>query len=167
MEPVQKAGKAYRSYSLLLHPGEIGIPSKTFQWDEMLSMDLPHLKFLGPAMKKHLRLASRKKGEKAFAVTLDQLNNFVSGHWEELGLKPLGQPHLYRFRHGGASFEAANHLRSLELIQARGRWQTLKSLKNYEKGGRLPQLFASLSKATQRKRVAARKDIERIFRSQL
>ena len=167
VEPVQKAGKAYRSYSLLLHPGEIGIPSKTFQWDEMLSMDLPHLKFLGPAMKKHLRLASRKKGEKAFAVTLEQLNNFVSGHWEELGLKPLGQPHLYRFRHGGASFEAANRLRSLESIQARGRWQTLKSLKNYEKGGRLPQLFASLSKATQRKCVAARKDIERIFRCQL
>lgn len=136
----------------LLHPNEEGVPSKTLQFDEMISLDMKHQSFLGPALEKHLRLNSRNRSEPAFSIDQSELVSFVETHWEPLGLKPLGAPHLYRLRHGGASHDAAMGLRELTSIQSRGRWQTVKSLKNYTKGGRLQQLF----KKPRSKRAAPR-----------
>jgi hypothetical protein len=50
VSPVKRAGRAYQHYAILLHPTEEGIPSKTQQWDEMLSLDLKPFKFLGPLL---------------------------------------------------------------------------------------------------------------------
>eukprot|EP00438_Fugacium_kawagutii_P031465 Skav222634 [mRNA] locus=scaffold10:187684:190948:+ [translate_table: standard] len=161
--PVKRAGKMYKHYTILLHPTEVGIPSKTSQWDEMLSLDLAYQSFLGPAMVSVLKLKSRPKEQLAFSVTLDVMNQFMKDAWEPLGLKSLGPPHMYRLRHGGASYEAAMQLRPLAAIQLRGRWQTIKSVKNYEKGSRLPQLFASLNKPVQRRALTARENVHRLF----
>eukprot|EP00438_Fugacium_kawagutii_P029326 Skav216048 [mRNA] locus=scaffold2930:320754:324087:+ [translate_table: standard] len=164
IKPVPRSKKIYQNYNVLLHPTEVGVPSKTYQWDEMLPLDLKHLKFLGPALMKVLDLEKRPKDHKAFRVSITEANDYMKEVWEPLQLKCLGPPHLYRLRHGGASFEAAEQLRSLTEIQVRGRWQTLKSVKNYEKGGRLPQLFASLKPKTRAAGVAARKQLEQLFR---
>eukprot|EP00438_Fugacium_kawagutii_P025616 Skav209719 [mRNA] locus=scaffold528:209114:215555:- [translate_table: standard] len=75
--PMKRAGKSYRHYSILLHPHEEGIPSKTMQWDEMMSLDLPHMKFLGAALTKHLCLLQRSKNDLAFKVTMDDVNKFM------------------------------------------------------------------------------------------
>ena len=165
--PVKRAGKAYKHFSILLHPSEEGIPSKTKQWDEMLSIDLKHMKFLGPALEQILDLKNRAGADKAFTISLEDVNQFMESNWEPLGLKPLGKPHAYRLRHGGASYEAALKLRTLASIQSRGRWQTLKSVKNYEKGSRLAQLFGSLSKATRDKAVRAKKDVVQVLSGKL
>ena len=165
--PVKRAGKAYKHFSILLHPSEEGIPSKTKQWDEMLSIDLKHMKFLGPALEQILDLKNRAGADKAFTISLEDVNQFMENNWEPLGLKPLGKPHAYRLRHGGASYEAALKLRTLASIQSRGRWQTLKSVKNYEKGSRLAQLFGSLSKATRDKAVRAKKDVVQVLSGKL
>lgn len=133
VRPAKRAGKTYRWWGVLLNPSEEGIPSKTLQWDEALVLDLPYQQFLGPAMDLHLQLRNRAKGEKAFTVTVTDINQFLQSEWIPLGLQPLGAPHLYRLRHGGASHEMASQLRCLSAVQLRGRWQALKSVKNYEK----------------------------------
>eukprot|EP00434_Breviolum_minutum_P035087 symbB.v1.2.031057.t1/scaffold3565.1/size54034/3 len=158
--PVKKAPGSYKNWSILLHPIEEGVPSKTEQWDEMLALDLPYQQFVGPALNSHLGLKKRSKTQKAFHVTPTEVNQFMVRHWETLGLRPVGAPHLYRLRHGGASHEAGNHLRSLQAVQARGRWQSLKSVKNYEKGGRLAQIF---DKVVQRNCLDAARGLARKF----
>lgn len=86
----------------------------------MLTLDLPHRQFLGPALTKILDLPSRAKDELAFRVTLEEINDFVEMQWKALKLISLGPPHLYRLRHGGASFEAAGKFRDMVGIQALG-----------------------------------------------
>lgn len=54
--------------------------------------------------------------------------------WEDLGLKELGKP---------------------TEVQLRGRWQSIRSLKNHEKGGRLAQLFGLLDKTVQQQCIKA------------
>lgn len=137
VKPVKKGAKVYKYWSVLLHPLEEGVPSKAQQWDEALTMDLDHLASLGPAMSKTLQLAKRSRNEIAFNVTSTDVNNVLQNLWPVLQLESLGAPHMYRLRHGGATFELANGMRSLQEVQLRGRWKALKSLKNYEKGGRL------------------------------
>lgn len=139
----------------------MGVPSKTAQWDEALRLDLPYQQFLGEAMEKHLNLKRRPRGERAFKVTSQEVNQFMNTHWKRLQLTPLHDPHLYRLRHGGASHDIACKHRTLQAVQVRGRWMALKSVKNYEKGSRLAQLFGSLSKSTQRKCLDAKKSIGR------
>lgn len=159
VSPAKKAGKS--------HPNEVGIPStsRTMQWDEMLGLDLPHMNFLGPALDYHLKLPLKQKQQLAFSIQLSDVNTFMAQEWSPLRLDPLGHPHMHRLPHGGASFEAANKLGDLQGIQARGRWMTMKSVKNYEKGGRLHQLFMALDKAHTRSRGTAAKDnIAKIFR---
>jgi hypothetical protein len=132
----------------------------------MLSLDLKHQKFLEPALVKHLAVGTRSNSEmvfSCFSITLQDLTDFMESQWRPLGLQPLGVPHAYRLWHGGASHDAAHGLRELTSIQARGRWQTLKSLKNYTKGGRLQQLVGSLSNEVQCKAAEAIKSVSRLF----
>ena len=73
------------------------------------SLDLSHLKFLGLALADVLKLKNRPGADKAFSIRLEDVNQFMNDNWEPLGLKPLGKPHAYRMRHGGASYEAASN----------------------------------------------------------
>ena len=139
-----------------------GFRQRPQQWDEMLSLDLKRFKFLGPLLISWLNIRSRPKSEPAFSVSLQDVTDFCHDHWSSLGLAPLGKFHLHRLRHGGASHEAANRLRSLVGIQGRGRWQSLKSVRNYEKGSRLAQLFGSLDVQTQKQCIQAKKDVQKL-----
>jgi integrase len=166
VKPVKKGPGAYKWWSFLLHPTEVGIPSKTEQWDESLTLDLPYQRFLGLAIFERMRLRLKGKNEAVFTVTPNEINSFLEQCWEPLGLGPIGKPHLYRLRHGGASHEAANHMRSLTAIQVRGRWQSIKSVKNYEKGSRVAQLFASLDSKVQKECLVAAKRLKQTFLNQ-
>ena len=64
---------------------------------------------------------------------------------------------------GGASHDAALNLRDMTAIQARGRWQSVKSLKNYTKGGRLQQLVGCLPKEVRRRAELAVKNLDKLF----
>ena len=131
-----------------------------------MALDLKHQRFLGQALQKHLRLGSRGKDSLAFSATLPQTNEFLLAQWEPLKLQSLGAPHMYRLRHGGASYDAAMRHRTVAEIQTRGRWQTLKSVKNYEKGTRLSQLFSNLPKSVQRAATKAKEHIADVLLSQ-
>eukprot|EP00434_Breviolum_minutum_P020702 symbB.v1.2.018256.t1/scaffold1449.1/size118046/7 len=134
VRPARRSHQALQFW-VLLNPTELGVPSKTSQWDEALNLDLKIHAPLAPAMNKVLRLQNRPKQDLAFSVKSTEVNNFMMEVWEDLGLKELGKPHLYRLRHGGATHEIANKLRQTTEVQLRGRWQSIRSLKNYEKGG--------------------------------
>lgn len=73
--PVKKAPGSYKKWSILLHPIEEGVPSKTEQWDEMLALDLPYQQFVGPALSSHLGLTLGNKTQKAFRVTPTEVNH--------------------------------------------------------------------------------------------
>eukprot|EP00972_Heterocapsa_arctica_P048005 7080248-Heterocapsa_arctica.AAC.1 len=53
---------------------------------------------------------------------------------------PVRHRAVYSFRHGGASHDALNHVRTLEQIKQRGRWKSDKSLARYTKPARAQQL---------------------------
>jgi len=155
VRPARRSHQALQFWGVLLNPTELGVPSKTSQWDEALNLDLKIHAPLGPAMNKVLRLQNRPKQDLAFSVKSTEVNNFMMEVWEDLGLKELGKPHLYRLRHGGATHEIANKLRQTTEVQLRGRWQSIRSLKNYEKGGRLAQLFGLLDRTVQQQCIKA------------
>ena len=72
-----------------------------------------------------------------------------------LSLNAFGILHPYRLRHGGASTDYASRRRSLPEIQRIGRWRSFRSLRRYEKGGRLNQFLQSLPPATLQAALAA------------
>ena len=55
----------------------------------------------------------------------------------------------YQARRSGASIDRAQQVRALEVIQKRGRWSSQKSVKRYEKSGRLNEVWKRLSPAVQ------------------
>ena len=63
--------------------------------------------------------------------------------------------HLYRLRHGGASRDFSHNMRSLQEVQSRGRWWSPNSVRRYQKGGRLAQLFNLLPADVRSKAIAA------------
>ena len=124
---MKKGGPIYQFWSILLHPQEEGVPSKTQQWDEALTLDLAYHSYLGPAMDRHLRLRSRSRSSKAFTVEMKEVNDFMLDRWKHHNLQVLKKPHLYRLRHGGASHELGGKLRTIQEVQIRGRWLCAKS----------------------------------------
>lgn len=161
VRPVPRGGPLHQHWGFVLHPQEEGIPSKTAQWDEALTLDLPYQSFLGKAIDTAMRLKSRPPTEKVFGVTTQQVNQFMQQ--QRQNLESLNPPHLYRLRHGGASFELGGRLSPITEVQIRGRWETIRSLKNYEKGSRLSQLFGSLSEAKQTECIAATEQLATVF----
>ena len=51
----------------------------------------------------------------------------------------------YQMRHSGASIDRAHSLRSIESIQKRGRWQAQRSVRRYEKQGRINESWSTLT----------------------
>lgn len=163
VRPVPRGGPLYQHWGIVLHPQEEGIPSKTAQWDEALTLDLPYQNFLGKAIDAAMRLRSRPPTETVFKVTAQEVNLFMQQQWQKHHFETLNAPRLYRLRHGGASFELAGRLRPITEVQIRGRWETVRSLKNYEKGSRLSQLFGSLPEAKQQECIQATEQLAAVF----
>ena len=145
IRPVQKRGTAsYWQY--VLNPLEEGVPSKTREFDETMQLDLKYHRGLGDAIHRCLGL-----DQKIFQLESKEINDFMLRAQGHLNLQPLGHLHLYRLRHGGASYDYNNKFRDLASIQQRGRWKSHNSVRRYQKGGRPAQLFAALNVALQKR----------------
>ncbi|CAE7615478.1 unnamed protein product [Symbiodinium sp. CCMP2592] len=134
----------FQHWSVVLHPLEVGVCSKTQEFDECLQLDLPYHQPLGPATYKLLRLHQKRGEEHIFTITLENVTQFLERAQIELELKGLGELQPYRLRHGGASHDFVSKLRDLASIQMRGRWRSQSSVRRYQKGGRLTQLMQTL-----------------------
>eukprot|EP00438_Fugacium_kawagutii_P013923 Skav213475 [mRNA] locus=scaffold565:39265:42440:+ [translate_table: standard] len=159
VEPVKGGGRGYRDYTIVLHPLEVGTSSKTQEFDESLTLDLPYHKGVGHAIRSTCR---RFNQELPFLRHSNaELQEFLETSSETLELGSLGPIHPYRFRHGGASHDMLHQHRDLQGVQKRGRWKSLSSVRRYEKGSRLAQLFASLPPQVQEKGMAAARGMAR------
>ncbi|CAE8603762.1 unnamed protein product [Polarella glacialis] len=142
--PLQEAGAAHRCYTLILHPYEEAVPSKTHEFDETVQIDLPHHQWVGPSLVQIMSLRSRPGDEVVFKITQLQFAKLLKEAVTEMRLEGAGEPHPYRLRHGGASTDYAAGDRPLVDIQRRGRWRSYNSVRRYEKGGRLTQQLQQL-----------------------
>ncbi|OLP89811.1 hypothetical protein AK812_SmicGene28692 [Symbiodinium microadriaticum] len=149
IKPVQKRGTSSH-WQFVLNPLEEGVPSKTQEFDETLQLDLKYHRGLGEAIHRCLGLDKLSSNQKIFQLESKDINDFMMLARVQLNLQPLGHLHLYRLRHGGASYDYNNHFRDLASVQQRGRWKSHNSVRRYQKGGRLAQLFAALSPETRR-----------------
>ena len=134
----------FQFWSVVLHPLEMGVSSKTQEYDECLQLDLPYHKPLGAATFKLLRLHQKRAEDLIFTITLEDVTQFLDQAQQDLELKRLGELQPYRLRHGGASHDFVSKLRDLAAIQMRGRWRSQSFVRRYQKGGRLTQLMQAL-----------------------
>ena len=123
-----------------------GDPSKTKEFDETITLDLPRQRLLAQAI---LRLKStRAPDEPLFSVSQTEVASAFRAAATGRGLEPLGDAHPYSLRHSGPSRDLGLGVRTGEEAQRRGRWRHPASLRRYAKGGRLPELMARLDEAT-------------------
>ena len=163
--PIRRGGIGYQCWCIVLHPLECGRPSKTKEFDESLMLDLEYHKEIGPALYRF----SQQMGKTKIILkhTLGELQTYLQQAQERLDLGPLGVLHPYRFRHGGANHDFAHKLRDLPGIQQRGRWQSQASVRRYQKGARLSQVFGTLSVETQNRCIESAKSLPRLLATQL
>ena len=79
------------------------------------------------------------------------LFDFTAGMWGQMVTRVLANLQidrkfvLYLLRHSGASNDAFHKRRTIQEIKRRGRWLSDRSVRRYEKSGRLSEQLASLS----------------------
>ena len=163
--PLQGGSKALARWTVILHPLEELQPSKTQEFDETLIFDQDEFTFVAESVYRVMTLYNRPKHQLIFSKTVKQLNKAMVMAATKLHLEPLGSPHPYRLRHGGASYDFQSKSRSLVEIQRRGRWKAYASVRRYEKGGRVNQLLQSLPRDVLQGLLAAAGGIQRTFQS--
>ena len=163
--PVKSTKKSARTWSVVLHPVELEVASKTSEFDETVTFDDLETQFIPEAVSKHMRSRTRGKDQMLFTSNSIQLKAVMEEAAKAEHLQAIGPPHPYRLRHGGASRDFALQKRRLDEIQRRGRWKSFASVRRYEKGGRLNQMLHELDPGVLDKCIQATHDIEQILRS--
>ena len=132
-------------------------PSKTHELDEAVMIDHPYMQWLGVVLK-HLK---SKASSSQSVFDFDMAH--VTKHWhlaaDACGFHPHGIQCVYQIRHGSASTDRLTQQRSVEELMKRGRWKSLSSLRRYEQGGRLSQVFGSFSAVQQKAALKAEKQL--------
>jgi integrase len=82
-------------------------------------------------------LVDSPRGSQLLGITMDVWSKAFSAACLQLGVPATNVIHLYRLRHGGASHDAAEKVRTLEEIQKRGGWRSFSSVARYSKPARL------------------------------
>ena len=103
--------------------------------DEAVILDQKYLKWLGPILKKLKQ--SQVPQAKVFHFESREAAKAFKAAADALGYHEHGIQSVYQIRHGSASTDMLNRVRSDAEIMKRGRWKRLSSLKTYEQGGRL------------------------------
>ena len=139
--PVQGSRSA-RRWGLVMYPRELGVPSKTGAYDESVVLgDVPLYKEI-PAV---LQLLVAHRPRSQFLVEMPRhraLQLLVEGA-RAVGAGSLA-PVLHSLRHGGPSTDVAMGARSLGEVMKRGRWQSMRSVARYARGGRVGEQLSGL-----------------------
>ena len=118
-------------WSVLAHAQEEGSTSKVGERDESLLLDSSWIQWMGPAWE-----ALAAGPEEAPLWDMDY-HSYLTMF--KKGVRLLGKPRVvpYQMRHSGASADRADGSRSAEETRSRGNWGSLRSMRRYEKVGRL------------------------------
>ena len=147
--------------SVVLHPVEESRSSKTGEYDETVIIDDAGIVNAIRAMKK--------------AQPRGPLVVHPPSMWEKfeeaiqlLGVdRDLGPQVPYVVRHSGAAADAWNGVRTLDAIQARGRWKSATSVRRYAKGGRIAHQMSSCSAPLQSFALKCASQLAMVFRGRL
>jgi len=120
-------------WTLLTHPEERLVPTKTGEWDTSSKLDSAWLLFMAPVWEV---LRAKPKGSSIWDFAYPELLAMM-----KQGCTALGLPNLtpYQARHSGASADRAENTRTLDEVRKRGGWKSFKSLARYEKSARLAE----------------------------
>ena len=140
--PLLNMHHSHRRWTVILHPMELGQPSKTNQWDDSRILDLEDHKFLEKVLAALVK--NRKETEQVFPFTYSEWAASYRRAGIACQLECLGPPTLYGLRHAGASIDVALGRRSLPEVQQRGNWVAPASVRRYQKGGRLTEQLLHL-----------------------
>ena len=134
-------------------PGSMGgrQPAKSGEFDDTVIAGLKgmRLEFV-PMVLRHLKSIAHA-GQTLFSpLTLHRYEYWVQRAVKECQLQPLRiTPHSAR--HGGASTSSYLGLLTIKQIQRRGRWLAPKSVRRYEKTGKLTRQVAAMNKQAVRR----------------
>lgn len=138
-------------------------PSKVGEVDEALMIDQPYLQWLAPVLKKKQR--DQKMTDHIFRFDMAEGSKWFNKAVAALKLTPVGITCSYQIRHGSASTDQLQQLRSLQETMKRGRWKSMSSVRRYVNGGRLGEIFELLTKDQQNDCIQAEKSISKIWGS--
>lgn len=118
-------------------------PSKVGESDEAITIDQPYLKNLGKVVMDYAH--ALQPHDLLFDFTTHDVTKAFNVCLNKYAYYQMGICCTYQLRHGSASTDVLQGLRSLTDIQKRGRWQTPKSVRRYSNGGRVSQVFGNLT----------------------
>ena len=127
---------ACKFFSVMLHPEEGLVASKTGQFYDGVVLDSPEFPWLGPL----LASMSRRRQSASAALFNIGYRELLKKFQTSMHNCQIPDPSLYRIRHGGASNDRAKGLRTISSVKRRGRWVTDAAMKRYEKGVRLQRI---------------------------
>ena len=135
-------GGGVRSWVILLFP-QTGTPrSNTGEADDTISLDSKRCLWMGPVFE---RLQRQPQDRHLLSVNYAECLFLFRRAAANLQVDMLP----YQGRHSGASVNRTENLRTLESIQKRGRWRSAKSVRRYEKSGRVNQSWSELAPLVQ------------------
>lgn len=156
-------------WSVILSPSSSiegkGQPSKTGEMDEGITLDHPYLEWMKVVFQ-HIK-QKRPVGSPMIPHTMRQLSVMFAKAVDGCGFQDHGIQCSYQVRHGSASTDMLQRQRSMEELMKRGRWRTLTSLRRYEQGGRLSQVFGKLSKCRQETAIKAEQNLPAVLTASL
>lgn len=122
-------------------------PSKTHELDESVLIDQPYMLWLGHILK-YLKTKT-PPAKPVFTFNMKKVSGLFMRAVAACGYQEHGVQCVYQIRHGSASTDRLTQHRSVKELMKRGRWKSLRSVRRYEQGGRLSQIFGCLSKKQQ------------------
>lgn len=126
-------GMAFTPVSIVLHPEEGLLPSKTGEFDATVMFDLDRHRWVGDLV---CRLATGlPPGVKIWPMGYAGMQRALQRAVKGLHLPKLGMT-LHCFGHGGASHDRLVLARDLAAVQRRGQWRSFSSVRRYDKSGR-------------------------------
>lgn len=161
---VVKPSRLCKKWIIVLNSGEhqgIQATSKVGESDEALEIDQEYLQWLGPALMKSTQ--SKDPSTKLFPFQMSAATQEFQKAVKFLQYDQHSVACVYQIRHGAASTDVLQKLRTLEQVQKRGRWATMSSVRRYSNGGRISQVFQELSKKDREKATSAEKRIAKIL----
>ena len=95
IRPAHRQKAVYRHFTVVLHPEEEGVPSKTKEFDETLALDLPYHAGLGEALVRFMKINRRSGKMLVFNHDYKELTNFPETATQTLKLDKVAPVHPY------------------------------------------------------------------------
>ena len=147
---------AVNEWIILLFPQSGTKRSKVGEADDTISLDSGRMPWMGEVFR---ILTKRTTGQKIWDVTYESFARSFRRAAASLRIDAVP----YQMRHSGASIDRATERRTLESIAKRGRWLSQKSVRQYEKMGRLNETWNELDHQQKKYMETCEKELENTF----